>query len=52
MEIRRVRLRRNSDTGLIETTESNPRVNPLSEEAKAKEIKKVKAFMKAKYSNG
>ena len=42
----------NSRTGLLDTTKINPRENPLSQEDKAKEIEKVKSFIKARYPNG
>ena len=49
---RRLNNLRNPTTGLIDTTKINPRENLLSKEDKAKEIKKFKSFIKARYPNG
>ena len=44
-------LREDPITGLLDTTKADTSVNPLSEEDKAKQIQKVKNFIKARYPN-
>ena len=44
-------LREDPITGLLDTTKADTSVNPLSEEDKAKQIPKVKNFIKARYPN-
>ena len=44
-------LREDPRTGMIDTTQMDASINPLSEEERAKQIERVKKLIKAKYPN-